>query len=732
MNEAAENKMKNEEIKNREMKNKEMINAEITNPRVLNTEVSNTEVSNTEVSNTETAENMTAMLEERYDLAMERIRQIPEEHFGEPAFEKYFAFVAEFLILLDETRTFLAEGGLEKASVEELASRNHALYADILPEHYEASYGNPGYAVKELGEEFGALLSYLYAKIRRNIGSIYDGELEEQVIRLELFVQVYTAFLYEWQESGRLPEKEAIRQINYWSVCDYAEEAALVTIKGRLSPQDSLGVKIIQNSDLTDIRYLYAYGEYVSGNEVETARFLAGLDEETIATMADTYTEGYRLGFEVTGKDLSRKKIVNILYKLGFERMMRRAVQNFEKLGLKCTASRVYGFTGGDVNRQYEYDHKNDQAVYLDKNYINRQLEATRSAYERYKQEAAWCAGPAVVETFGEKDFDPESKQAAIKLTDEQNRLWVEYRSQAGMLSREYIPQEERSFTIIAFPVPEIGPVFQELFWETIRINTLDYMLYRNVQQKLIDALDQADYCEIKGMGDNRTDLKVNLWKLSDPSKETIFENCVADVNIPVGEVFTSPVLQGTNGVLHVTKVFLNGLEYRNLSVTFQDGMISDYDCSNFDDPEENKRFLKENVLFRRETLPLGEFAIGTNTTAYVAAKRLGVEAKLPILIAEKMGPHFAVGDTCYAHAEDVKVYNPDGKEIVARENEMAARRGENPLEAYFNCHTDITIPYDELGELTAVCKDGSRIVIIKEGRFVLPGTEPLNEPFNG
>ena len=680
----------------------------------------------------ETAENKAAMLEERYSLAMERIRQIPEEHFGEPAFEKYFAFVAEFLVLLDETRNFLAQGGLETAPVEELASRNHALYADILPEHYEVSYGNPQYAVKELGDEFGALLSYLYSKIRNNIGSIYDGELEEQVIRLELFVQIYTAFLYEWQESGRLPEKEAVRQINYWSVCDYAEEAALVTMKGRFSSRNSLGVRIIQNSDLTDIRYLYAYGEYVSENEVETARFLAGLDEETIATMADTYTEGYRLGFEVTGKDLSKKKIVSILYKLGFERMMCRAVQNFEKLGLECTASRGYGFMGGDVNRQYEYDHKDDQAVYLDKNYVNRQLEATRAAYERYKQEAAWYAGPAVVETFGEKDFDPESKPATMKLTDEQNKLWVEYRSQAGMLTREYIPQEERSFTIIAFPVPEIGSVFQELFWETIRINTLDYMLYRNVQQKLIDALDQADYCEIKGMGDNRTDLKVNLWKLSDPTKETIFENCVADVNIPVGEVFTSPVLQGTNGVLHVTKVFLNGLEYRNLSVTFKDGMISDYDCSNFEDPEENKRFLKENVLFRRETLPLGEFAIGTNTTAYVAAKRLGVEAKLPILIAEKMGPHFAVGDTCYAHAEDVKVYNPDGKEIVARENEKAAKRRENPMDAYFNCHTDITIPYDELGELTAVRKDGSRIVIIKDGRFVLPGTEPLNEAFQG
>ena len=65
----------------------------------------------------------------------------------------------------------------------------------------------------------------------------------------------------------------------------------------------------------------------------------------------------------------------------------------------------------------------------------------------------------------------------------------------------------------------------------------------------MIDALDQADYCEIKGMNGNVTDLRVNLFKLTDPSKQSIFENCVADVNIPVGEVFTSPVLKGTNGI---------------------------------------------------------------------------------------------------------------------------------------------------------------------------------------
>lgn len=126
--------------------------------------------------------------------------------------------------------------------------------------------------------------------------------------------------------------------------------------------------------------------------------------------------------------------------------------------------------------------------------------------------------------------------------------------------------------------------------------------------------------------------------------------------------------------------------------------------------------------------LPLGEFAIGTNTTAYAVARRFSIGDKLPILIAEKMGPHFAVGDTCYSFAEDSPMYNPDGREVIARDNEISLLRKTDMSKAYFSCHTDITIPYSELGDIKAVRADGSRIDIIRQGRFVLKGTEELNE----
>lgn len=113
-----------------------------------------------------------------------------------------------------------------------------------------------------------------------------------------------------------------------------------------------------------------------------------------------------------------------------------------------------------------------------------------------------------------------------------------------------------------------------------------------------------------------------------------------------------------------------------------------------------------------------------------MAAEKYNIADKLPILIAEKMGPHFAVGDTCYSWSEDTPVFNPDGKEIIARDNEVSILRKEDMSKAYFGCHTDITIPYDELGSIRTIGKNGEETSIIEDGRFVLAGTEELNKPF--
>ena len=675
-------------------------------------------------------------MEERLELARERFAEL-EEEIGKTLpgdWQDFFLKSTVFSKLLLKV--------YESSDIGFFKEINKSLYSDILPGNYEKSWCDPAYAVSRLGEDYGKLLSFVAAELRGGISAAFEKDTEALLIRLELILQLYHMTERGFAEDKAVPEYALYREVVYSFVSDYFETECERRIANMVDPSCDFALKIIENADFKDSSYLYAYGEYVTENELKLADYINALPKEKIDLMADTWTEGYRKGFVLGGKDLSIKKTVNVRYPIGFERVMKKSVENFAKMGLKPTIYRAAdtvftgrsvnknGFFGANPNPQFDYDHREDLALLLDGQLITRRLECIEGAFIAYKQMAKDHAGPAVMEVFGETPFVPVNKKEALKLNEEQRALDVRFRTENIRITNQYIPGEERSFTIISFPVPAIGDKFNEIFDAVIRINTLDYEKYQNIQSCMIDALNEAGYVHIKGMGGNWTELKVSLKKLDDPAKQAIYENCVADVNIPVGEIFTTPVLKGTDGVLHVSRVFLNELEYKDFSLTFKDGMITDYACANFDDEAANRRYIEDNVLFNHKSLPMGEAAIGTNTTAYVLARKYGIEGLLPILIAEKTGPHFAVGDTCYSHAEDLKIYNPDGKEIVAKDNEVSLLRKTDPAKAYFGCHTDVTIPYDELGLLEGVRADGSSIKIVENGRFVLPGTEELNKAF--
>lgn len=678
-------------------------------------------------------------IEERFSLSFERIKEISlNPELDNENLASYYKYVAGFIVKLNDLYKDNKASKLDNLSFEDLSKLNKSLYEDVLEVNYDKSYANPTFAKDKLGDNLGKLLSFLYVEIRGMIVLVYEDRIEEMVALMELFIECYCL------GENASEVKESI----YWYVSDYSDDLIEERIKELLDPDYDFATKIIMESDLTDLRYLYKFGEYITDNEIKTAKFINTLSEEEIRAMAKTFTEGYRKGFELTGKDITKKKTVNIRFCLGFERLVREEIKEFAKIGLKPTIYRAainsinktisgakVGFYGASPNKQYEYDHRQDYALYFNGDFVERKLGATRLAYEHYKDLAAVHGGPAVMEVFGEVPFEPANNEDAYKLTDKQQKLVVKYSNEASQIVNNYIKGEERSFTIIAYPTAEIGDKFEKIFAETVKINTLDYEKYKVIQERIIDALDRAQYVEVKGQNGNTTDIKVSIMKVNDSKNETVFENCLADVNIPLGETFTSPVLKGTTGRINVSSVFLNDLKFTNLTVDLKDGFVTDYSCDNFKDEEggmeKGKQMFKANVLYNHDTLPMGEFAIGTNTTAYVMANKYDIVYKLPILIVEKMGPHFAIGDTCYSRAEDVKVYNPNGKEIISRDNEVSILRKTDTEKAYYNCHTDITIPYDEIGNITVVEYDGKRVDIIKNGRFVLEGTQELNEAFN-
>lgn len=669
-----------------------------------------------------------------YEKSLVKINSIVDSTEKKDGYGKYFNELGRFIIMMADHEKEIDEAYFENNTFEQLKDFNEKMFKDLLHDNYGTCYGNPSYAVSQFGDEIGQALSYLYTKVHEYVQLAYQHKIFMMYRVNKLFIQFYN-YIMDNQEISYCKLKEFILA----DAKEYVDQEVKLYYDEMSNPNKSYLTDMVKNDDLTDLRYLFKYGNYIGYNEIKIAEYLNDIPKEKIKYMADIMSEGYRIGFINDNKDITIKSAVSLRYQIGFERVMREVIANFDKLNLRPiitieTITNIeynYAFTkmySTMPNKQYFYDHRYDYALYLDDEYAKLKQEACEKHINELGANLHAQGGPAVLEGFGQNPFYPETKKECVKLDDDQTVLNKNLQMKAKQLLCKYLSGENYSFTMVSYPVPEIGDKFEEIFDYTIKVNTLDVNVYEKIQQKLIDALDKGEYAHVQGKGSNKTDIMVKLHEIKNPEKESLFHNCLADVNIPLGEVYTSPTLQGTNGTLFVEEVFLNGLKYNNLEITFKDGYVDTYTCTNFDDSEENKKYVYENLIFPNKTLPLGEFAIGTNTTAYVMAHKYNIDDVLPILITEKTGPHFAIGDTCFAWSEDTPVYNSDGKEIIARDNEKSILRKTNIDEAYTGKHTDITIPYSGLKSIDVITKDNERIGLIKDGRFVLAGTEELNK----
>ena len=137
---------------------------------------------------------------------------------------------------------------------------------------------NPDYAYEALGEA-GVLLSAVYAEIFGMIPYVFECDIEELVIRMELFLEVYgNVLLLE----GETVKAEELREILYYYVFDYTEDESVKRINKQLTIDNAYANKIIENYDLSDVRTLFAFGEYVGKSEEETFLAMASLDEKVI------------------------------------------------------------------------------------------------------------------------------------------------------------------------------------------------------------------------------------------------------------------------------------------------------------------------------------------------------------------------------------------------------------------------------------------------------------------
>lgn len=646
---------------------------------------------------------------------------------AESPVSEWSAFVrrrGEFLLRVARVERLLADGTFAGRPLEELEAENLALSSDTLPGNYDGGDLDPAGMTRRFGGTRGPLLAWFALSLRGAIACAFDGRRLRFAELLGHFADVVRA-----ADSGA--GDEALRGAATALVTRPDEAGRIVSLRMSFDPSWERALDIARfGARSGDPRCLYLHGRRITAHERTLFDYLAACDAGKIERIAAQIVRCFLNGYKNRNRALGPRDAVGIRAHVGQERLIAAIADRLAGEGLRACVEEPDGTA---VNRQVAFDHRFDASFWFDEALALRAEAEQERAMAACALHLARYAGFAYLFKFGEADFSPARKTECAAFTPAQESLLRAHQQRMMKVKERHIPESEISFTAISFPTPEIGPDFPAIFDRMVAINTIDTDRWELVQQRLVDALDRARAVEVKGRDGNTTDIRVALRNLSDPAKETAFVNCGADINIPVGEVFTSPVLAGTSGRLHLKDTWLARTRYRDLWFEFRDGYIADYGCGNFPDPAVGRRHVYEHLLMPHETLPMGEFAIGTNTFAYVMAREFNILDRLTELVIEKMGPHFAIGDTCFLLNEEVPSYNRlNGKRMVAVDNEKSACRATDFANAYTFKHTDITIPYEEIGAIRAILPCGGAIDILRDGRFVLPGTEPFNAAFDG
>lgn len=157
------------------------------------------------------------------------------------------------------------------------------------------------------------------------------------------------------------------------------------------------------------------------------------------------------------------------------------------------------------------------------------------------------------------------------------SRSW-KLRCKMKLDRKRYIKGDERSFTIIAYPVPEIGGDYEEIFRQIVKINTLDYQLYQKIQQTLNDTLDTTEWVSVKE--ERMKQISGYICTLLQTRRSSQFrELCSGCKYSPLAKCLLRSFPEQT--VFFIKQVYLEGLQFRrsgSLNLKMEK-IVSAYSC---------------------------------------------------------------------------------------------------------------------------------------------------------
>ncbi|MBC8477941.1 hypothetical protein H8D51_00190, partial [bacterium] len=425
---------------------------------------------------------------ENYRESLEAIRTICQEtsgsnHNGKMEYRRFFHAIGTHILQMAKLEERLTEDYFNTTPLAELQSENQPLYSELYPANYQRSYADPRHCVTLFGERFGPLLATVYQRFRQLIPFAFQHEQFHMVEWNRLFI---AAWEYVSQQKIQYAE---LRDLLTVVLRDHSVERQLRQLRQRHDPLWQPWHDIVTGCKLEELRYLFRYGTPITENELRTARFLLEYPPDKLRGLAEQIATAFLTGFVSDNKKRGERNIVTVAFEAGQEPLLRFLLDALRQRDLQPIVMHP-GFT--PVNRQYYYDHRNQLALWMSEEGIRESEECYASACEQQAELLQRFAGSIYLDVFGEPPFSPEVKKECPEFSGEQRKLISEHHYRRSQISERYKPRESTSFCMIAFPSPLIGPRYEDIFTDIMRVNMLDTVEYEQIQQKIIDNLDQA------------------------------------------------------------------------------------------------------------------------------------------------------------------------------------------------------------------------------------------------
>ena len=229
----------------------------------------------------------------------------------------------------------------------------------------------------------------------------------------------------------------------------------------------------------------------------------------------------------------------------------------------------------------------------------------------RLQKEVLKGATPEYLKIWADRDADFMDKMDcyigirggnnSYELSDIDEKIMQDYDSIYGVPVHSDRRVAKTRWVILRYPTEGMSQLagmsteaFEDYFFN---VCCLDYAKMAKAMEPLVKLMEKTDKVRIVAKD---TDLRFSI-------KGIPAIKCAGDCNIPDGEVYTAPVKDSVNGVIHYNVPSIeNGYRFENVRLEFKDGKIVNATANNSE---------KANAIFDTDegARYVGEFAIGVN-----------------------------------------------------------------------------------------------------------------------